>query len=147
MFSTEHEFTLPLGYLDHEGTLHQEGVMRLATAADEILPMKDPRVQNMPAYLLVILLSRVVVRLGSIQQINPAVIEGLFSQDLAFLQNLYNEINGLAGPRPATICPRCAAEVEAEAPAPGGSSATPWNGSTKRWPCSDSASTGPTTSS
>src|SRR5919106_1116658 len=61
MFTTEHEFELPVGYLDSSGTLHRDGVMRLATAADEILPMKDPRVQALPTYLIVILLSRVVV--------------------------------------------------------------------------------------
>jgi hypothetical protein len=71
MLITEHEFELPKGYVDSSGTLHRTGAMRLATAADEILPMKDPRVQNLPAYLIVILLSRVVVRLGTLTQINP----------------------------------------------------------------------------
>ena len=66
MLQTEHDFTLPLGYLDKEGTLHRDGVMRLATAADEILPLKDPRVVKNPAYLIVILLSRVVTRLGGV---------------------------------------------------------------------------------
>ena len=65
MLHTEHEFTLPIGYLDADGTLHRDGVMRLATAADEILPLKDPRVVKNPAYLIVILLSRVVTRLGT----------------------------------------------------------------------------------
>ena len=79
MFQTEYEFTLPFGYLDGEGTLHREGVMRLATAADEILPLKDPRVQSNQAYLIVILLARVITRLGSLAQINPKVIEGLYA--------------------------------------------------------------------
>ena len=122
LLHTEHEFELPVGYLDDEGTLHRTGVMRLATAADEILPMKDPRVQNLPAYLIVILLSRVVRRIGSVTSVNPAVIEGLFSADLAHLQELYNRINGLA-PEPNPRCPRCALELD-PAP-PGGSSATP----------------------
>lgn len=95
MFQTEFEFTLPCGYLDEEGTLHQEGTMRRATAADEILPLKDPRVQKNPAYLVVILLARVVTRLGSVAQINPKVIENLFATDLAYLQELYNQINTL----------------------------------------------------
>jgi hypothetical protein len=95
MFQTEFEFTLPCGYLDEDGTLHREGVMRRATAADEILPLKDPRVQKNEAYLIVILLSRVVTRLGSLAVVNPKVIEGIFATDLAFLQRLYNEINRL----------------------------------------------------
>lgn len=95
MFQTEFEFVLPCGYLDEEGTLHREGVMRRATAADEILPLKDPRVQKNEAYLIVILLSRVITRLGGVAAINPKVIEGLFATDLAYLQNLYNRINRL----------------------------------------------------
>src|SRR5882724_6659277 len=93
MMRTEYEFTLPLGYLDEEGTLHREGTMRLATAADEILPFKDPRVQSNQAYLIVILLSRVITRLGSVGHINPKVIEGLYAADLAYLQEFYNHVN------------------------------------------------------
>jgi hypothetical protein len=106
MFRTETEFTLPLGYLDADGTLHREGTMRLATAADEILPLKDPRVQQNPAYLVVILLSRVVTKLGGVSVITPKVIEGLYSADLAHLQSLYNEMNRLEGADPVT-CPKC----------------------------------------
>lgn len=102
---TEVDFRLPLGYLDAEGTLHREGSMRLATAADEILPLKDPRVQANPAYLVVILLSRVVTRLDGIQQITPKVIEGLYAADLAHLQNLYNELNRLDPV--SVVCPKC----------------------------------------
>jgi hypothetical protein len=104
---TEYEFTLPLGYLDGDGDLHREGVMRLATAADEILPLRDPRVQANPAYLVVLLLSRVVIRLGRLDRITPQVIEGLFAADLGHLQELYNRANALAeDPRP-TRCPQC----------------------------------------
>jgi hypothetical protein len=96
MFQAEKiEFTLPLGYLDGDGTLHRDGVMRRATAADEILPLKDPRVQQNPAYLIVILLSRVVTRLGGIEQITPKVIESLYSTDLTYLQGLYRDVNRL----------------------------------------------------
>ena len=105
MFQTEFEFTLPCGYLDADGTLHREGVMRRATAADEILPLKDPRVQGNEAYLVIILLSRVLTRLGSVAAINPKVVEGLFATDLAFLQDLYNRINQL-DPDPA-VCVHC----------------------------------------
>ena len=121
MFITEHEFELPNGYVDKAGTLHRSGAMRLATAADEILPMKDPRVQNLPAYLIVILLSRVIVRLGTVPQINPGTIEGLFSQDLAFLQEMYNRINGLARRHAAVRCPNCAEQFDVEVAQLGGS--------------------------
>lgn len=93
-FQTEVEFTLPKGYLDAEGTLHREGVMRLATAADEILPLKDPRVQQNAAYLTVIVLARVITRFGSLPDVNTKVIEGLFASDLNYLQQLYEQING-----------------------------------------------------
>ncbi len=93
-FQTEIPFTLPKGYMDAEGVLHKEGVMRLATAADEILPLKDPRVQANPAYLAIIVLSRVITRLGSAPDINTKVIEGLFAADLNYLQSLYEELNG-----------------------------------------------------
>jgi hypothetical protein len=121
MLITEHEFELPKGYVDGEGNLHRKGVMRLATAADEILPMKDPRVQGLPAYLIVILLSRVVVRLGTLAAINPAVVEGLFAEDLAYLQEMYNRINGLPAARSAVRCPKCGHAFEADGQRPGGS--------------------------
>ena len=119
MFQTEHEFTLPFGYVDDDGNLHRDGVMRLATAADEILPLKDPRVQANQAYLVIILLSRVVTRLGSVPQVTPKLIEGLYAADLAYLQTLYNRINredkaGLA------ICPQCSHSFHTELIAEGG---------------------------
>jgi hypothetical protein len=120
MFSIEHEFELPKGYVDAEGNLHRHGVMRLATAADEIFPMRDPRVQSLPAYLIVILLSRVVVKLGKVPQINPGVIEGLFTEDLAYLQELYNHINGLAPHQKPIQCPRCGHAFDAEVSLLGG---------------------------
>jgi hypothetical protein len=93
MFATEIDFTLPKGYLDADGVLHTEGVMRLATAADEILPLKDPRVQQNPAYLTIIVLARVITRLGSLPDVNTKVIEGLFASDLDHLQTLYERLN------------------------------------------------------
>lgn len=101
MFRTEHEFVLPNGYLDEDGELHREGVMRLATAADEILPLKDPRVQKNASYLVVIVLARVITRLGSLEQITTKTIENLFVADLAFLQRLYNEVNRVETDDPA----------------------------------------------
>jgi hypothetical protein len=114
MFQTEHEFTLPLGYLDEDGNLHREGVMRLATAADEILPLKDPRIQKNPAYLLVILLSRVIVRLEGVNLITPKTIEGLYTADLAYLQDLYNRINQVGNGQLSVTCPQCQHTFEVE---------------------------------
>ena len=125
MFRTEFEFTLPCGYPDEDGTLHRDGVMRRATAADEILPLKDPRVVKNPAYLTVILLSRVVTRLGGVPQINPKVVESLYATDLAYLQDLYNEVNRLDGGSRSAVCPQCQHEFAPEVSGPGGSSATP----------------------
>lgn len=120
-FQTEFEFVLPKGYVDAQGTLHKKGVMRLATAADEILPQRDPRVQANPAYLTVIVLSRVITRLGEITNINPAVIEGLFASDLAYLQDLYSRINEEGTDTIKTTCPKCGYEVEVESVPFGGS--------------------------
>lgn len=122
LLRTEQEFTLPRGYLDESGTLHREGIMRLATAADEILPLKEPSVQKNPAYLTVIVLSRVVTRLGDLQLITPATVEKLFAADVAYLQDLYNELNtdGEA-PRLAASCPRCGHDFEVGRPGLGGS--------------------------
>ena len=121
MFQTEFEFTLPCGYVDADGSLHREGVMRRATAADEILPLRDMRVKNNTAYLVVILLSRVVTRLGSLPQITPKVIENLYATDLAYLQDLYNQINQLENGRSPILCPHCEQSFEVEAPLMGGS--------------------------
>ncbi len=113
MFQTECEFTLPKGYVDGDGNAHRDGVMRLATAADEILPLKDPRVEKNPAYVVVILLSRVITRLGTVKNINPKVIEGLFAEDLTFLEGLYNKINGY-NERYNVTCPQCSHGFEME---------------------------------
>jgi hypothetical protein len=94
-FQTEIEFELPKGYLDETGTLHRHGTMRLATAADEILPLRDPRVQQNEAYFVVIVLARVITRLGSLADIHTGVIEGLYASDLAYLQRLYDKLNAL----------------------------------------------------
>jgi hypothetical protein len=144
---TEFEFTLPLGLADEEGTLHRDGVMRRATAADEILPLRDPRVEKNAAYLVVILLSRVVTRLGSLAQITPRTIEGLFATDLAYLQDLYNRINALEPERIATICPECQFAFSVEVDGLGGFEATPSTSSSRRWHTSPTTSTGPETRS
>jgi len=114
VFQTEFEFVLPLGYVDESGTLNKNGMMRLATAGDEILPMKDPRVQQNPAFLPVILLSRVVTRLGDVKMITPKVIEGLFAADFAYLQDMYNRINRNGTTMIAVECPKCQHRFEME---------------------------------
>jgi hypothetical protein len=111
-FQTEYEFELPRGYVDDSGTLHKRGVMRLATAADEILPMRDQRVQQNPGYLSIILLARVVIKLGDLRAIDTRTIEGLFTADLAYLQNLYRTINEAEAPKVHCICPKCEHEFD-----------------------------------
>ena len=101
-FQTEFEFTLPRGYVDEDGAVHREGVMRLSTAADEILPLKDPRVQSNSGYLMILLLSRVVTRIGTLVKITPEVIERLYTADLEFLHNMYEQINAVE-PREITV--------------------------------------------
>ncbi|MEW6733659.1 MAG: phage tail assembly protein [Acidobacteriota bacterium] len=125
MLQTEYTFTLPIGYQDAEGNLHKEGMMRLATAFDEIVPLKDPRVQNNPAYLLVILMSRVITRLGTLEQLNPKIIEGLYAADLAYLQDLYRQLNERGSNYIQTKCPHCEQEVQMEINKMGGYGATP----------------------
>ena len=106
-FATEFEFDLPKGYIDSTGTLHKHGVMRLATAADEILPLRDPRVVQNPGYLTIILLSRVITSLGTLPKIDPRVIEKLFSSDLAFLQSMYQRVNAVEPVVETCVCPEC----------------------------------------
>jgi len=113
-FQTEFEFILPKGYADNEGNLHKKGIMRLATAADEILPLKDPRVQANPPYLTVILLSRVITKLGNLSVINTEVIESLFASDFSYLQDSYNKINSSEDPYIKITCPKCGYDILVE---------------------------------
>ena len=112
-FKTEYEFELTRGYMDENGELHKKGIMRLATAADEIVPMKDPRVQQNPGYLTIILLARVITSLEGISMVDVRLIEKLFTIDLAYLQDLYQRINQMESPSYKTICPHCGKEIEA----------------------------------
>ena len=111
---TEYTFTLPRGYVDGAGKVHKEGVMRLATAMDEIAPLRDPRVRNNQAYLTVILLSRVIVRLGALTEITPAVVENFFAADLAYLQTLYRRINEEGSTLIQIVCPNCQQTIEVD---------------------------------
>ncbi len=105
---TEHEFTLPKGYVDAEGHIHPKGVMRLATAMDEIAPLRDPRVRDNQAYLTIAILARVITRLDGVPEINTDVIEKLFTADIAYLQDLYRQLNGSPEKGPLMVtCPNC----------------------------------------
>lgn len=120
MLQTEFEFTLPQGYVDEEGNVHREGTMRLSTAIDEIAPMRDPRVQVNEAYLTIILLSRVITRLGTLSHINPRVMENLFSADFAYVQDFYRQINEYGHTATEIVCPECQHRFEWETTSPGG---------------------------
>lgn len=104
---TEFEFTLPLGYVDREGNLHKKGTMRLATAMDEISPLSDMRVQSNEAYLVIVLLTRVITSLGALRHINTSVIENLYAADLAYLQEFYQQINETGQTMRPMTCPHC----------------------------------------
>jgi hypothetical protein len=113
---TEFAFELPRGYVDDDGVVHRRGLMRLATARDEILPLRDPRVRENESYLTVILLSRVITELGALgdSDVNPGVIEKLFASDLAFLQDLYRRVNQEGHTRAAVCCPSCGSDFEVD---------------------------------
>jgi hypothetical protein len=104
---TEFRFVLPRGYVDDAGRVHAEGVMRLATARDEIYPQSDYRVRDNPAFLSVLLLTRTVTRLGTLPEVDSYVIESLFASDLAFLQDLYRRLNQEGHTKAAVSCPSC----------------------------------------
>ncbi|GAU70315.1 hypothetical protein SSP35_18_00430 [Streptomyces sp. NBRC 110611] len=111
---TEFPFTLPRGYVDGKGNVHREGVMRLATARDELIPLKDQRVQENPAYLSVVLLGRLITRLGTLTDIHAGVVEEMFAADLAFLQRFYEKINTDGSALASTVCPNCRHEFQVD---------------------------------
>jgi hypothetical protein len=108
---TEFPFTLPRGYVDRSGQIHRHGVMRLATARDELVPVHDDRVRENPAYLTVVLLARVITELGSLTDVHAGIIEGLFATDLAFLQDLYRRVNTEGHTKARVVCPACKHEM------------------------------------
>jgi hypothetical protein len=111
---TEFAFELPRGYVDESGTVHREGVMRLATARDELIPLRDVRVQENPAYLSVVLLGRVITRLGTVAHMHDGVVENMFASDLAFLQDFYRQVNAEGHTRAGVTCPHCEQPFEVE---------------------------------
>ena len=118
---TEFEFTLPVGYVDQDGVMHRTGVMRMATAMDEIAPLRDLRVRSNQAYLAIILLSRVIVKLGALPNISTSVIENLYVADLAYLQTLYRQINEEGKSSLELTCPDCSHKFEVDLAELGGS--------------------------
>ncbi|SEP26485.1 hypothetical protein SAMN04487948_12912 [Halogranum amylolyticum] len=111
LLQTEFQFTLPRGF-DDDGTLHREGTMRLATAADELDPLCDSRVQRNPPYLTVLLLARVVTKLGTLPEVTPEVVEKLFVADIAHLQELYERVNDRGSDTVDATCPDCGEQFE-----------------------------------
>jgi hypothetical protein len=107
LLRTSFEFELPRGYVDGSGTVHRSGTMRLATARDELVPLADDRVRENPAYLTVVLLARVVERIGTVADVHVGVIENLYASDLAFLQDLYRRVNQEGHARASVACPAC----------------------------------------
>jgi hypothetical protein len=107
---TEFAFVLPRGYVDTNGTIHREGIMRLARARDEIYPQSDAKVRENPSYLTVILLTRTITKLGTLPEVDTWVVESLFASDLAFLQDLYRRINQEGHSQAAVTCPHCSTE-------------------------------------
>ena len=104
---TEFEFELPRGYVDRSGTIHRKGVMRLATARDELVPLHDDRVRENPAYLTIVLLGRVITRLGTLDEVHGGILENMFASDVAFLQDLYRRVNQEGHTRASVTCPAC----------------------------------------
>jgi hypothetical protein len=112
-FKTQFPFRLPRGYVDESGKVHRDGIMRLATARDEIIPLQDYRVQGNRAYLVIVLLARVIVKIGDVENLNVDIVENLFSTDLAYLQEFYRKINEEGGaPKHHVTCQKCAHEMD-----------------------------------
>lgn len=116
---TEFDFVLPRGYVDQSGVVHREGTMRLATAMDELAPLRDPRVRNNEGYLIIILLTQVITSLGTLTRLTPNMVETFFAADIAYLQDLYRRINDVDIPQVTCQCPNCGHTFEIEIPLPG----------------------------
>jgi hypothetical protein len=109
---TVFDFTLPKGYVDASGEVHRKGKMRLATAGDEISATRDPRVVANPAFLTVVVLSKVITQLEGVEMVTATTIEKLFTADLAFLQDMYQKINDIEIPKMTVVCPECGKSFE-----------------------------------
>ena len=115
-FETEIEFVLPKGYVDEKGEVHKHGKMRLANAADEIVPLNDRRVKMNPGYLSILLLERVITQLGTLEKVDAHVIESLFTADMAYLQDLYQKFNSVEPQIMDVACPKCNHKFRTDVP-------------------------------
>ncbi|MBD2449287.1 phage tail assembly protein [Nostoc sp. FACHB-152] len=111
---TEFDFTLPRGLIDSQNHVHRHGKMRLATAKDEILVQKERQVQETPGYGALVMLSRVITRLGSLNSVSPNLLEGLLLHDIAYLREFYNRINQQGNTHIPTLCPHCNTQFSVE---------------------------------
>jgi hypothetical protein len=111
---TEFEFTLPRGLIDAQGHVHRQGIMRLATARDEIAVQRDRSAQEHPPYGTLVMLSRVILRLGSLNSVSPKLLEGLFTRDIAYLRELYNRLNQQGNVHIPAECPQCNSQFAVE---------------------------------
>lgn len=111
---TEFAFTLPVGLADFQNRVHRQGIMRLATARDELVVHKHPEVQDNPAYGFLIMLSQVISRLGSLNTVNPQLLESLVLRDLAYLREFFNRINQQGNAHIPVQCPHCQSQFSVE---------------------------------
>lgn len=112
--STQLSFTLPRGLVDNSGVAHRQGIMRLATARDELVAYKHRHVQAYPEYLMLVLLSQVVIQLGTLESVSPDDLENLLTQDLAYLRELYNRMNQTGSAQLPVQCPQCSHQFQTE---------------------------------
>jgi Phage tail assembly chaperone proteins, E, or 41 or 14 len=111
---TDVSFTLPRGYVDSAGAVHRDGTMRLATARDEIEAVREPEVRQNEAYLTVLLLSRVVTKVGEVTEVTPELIEELYAADFDHLQRLYERLNTDGEAVGSVTCPSCSTAFEVD---------------------------------
>jgi hypothetical protein len=111
---TEIAFTLPRGYVDERGTVHNEGTMRLATARDEIEPLREVNVRENQAYLSILLLARTITRIGGITDVTPGLVESLYAADFDHLQRLYERVNSNGEAVGVVSCPACSHSFEVD---------------------------------
>jgi len=111
---TEFSFTLPRGLVDAAGVVHRQGTMRLATARDELVASKHPQTRIYLEYLTIVLLSQVITQLGSLAQVTPEQLENLFTQDLAYLREIYNRMNQTGSTQLPVQCPQCSHQFHTE---------------------------------
>ncbi len=114
MMPVEVDFLLPHGLVDASGQVHRHGRMRKATIMDEIEPNRHPVVHDYPGYAVVILLARVVTQLGGLSPVTPSMVEGMFAADIAYLEDLYQQLNSPSTAVVQATCPHCQQQWQAQ---------------------------------